>query len=94
MSFSGHHWRLSDGFAQEIRPDGTLPRNDRFATRSDTLPSFRAAAAWSPGDILTLRASAYTGFRLPTLNELYRPFTVFPVVTRANAALKPATPKR
>lgn len=83
------HWRLSDGFAQEIRPDGTLPRNDRFATRSDTLPSFRAAAAWAPGDVLTLRASAYTGFRLPTLNELYRGFTVFPVVTRANAALAP-----
>jgi iron complex outermembrane receptor protein len=34
-----------------------------------------------------LRAAAYTGFRLPTLNELYRPFTVFPVATRANAAL-------
>src|SRR5690606_7581985 len=29
------------------------------------------------------------GFRLPTLNELYRPFTVFPVRTEANAALTP-----
>ena len=83
------HWRLSDGFAQEIRPNGTSQRDDRFATRSDTLPSFRAAAAWSPASVLTLRASAYTGFRLPTLNELYRGFTVFPVVTRANAALAP-----
>ncbi len=34
-----------------------------------------------------LRASAYSGLRLPTLNELYRPFVVFPVTTRANAAL-------
>ena len=37
---------------------------------------------------LDLRAAAYTGLRLPTLNELYRPFVVFPVVTEANAELK------
>lgn len=83
------HWRLSGGVAQEIRPDGTLQRNDRFAPRSDTIPSFRAAAAWTPAPPVTLRASAYTGYRLPTLNELYRGFTVFPVTTRANAALTP-----
>ena len=82
------HWRLSEGIAQEIRPDGTLQRNDRFAARSDTIPSFRAAAAYALGPV-TLRASAYTGYRLPTLNELYRGFTVFPVTTRANAALDP-----
>ena len=41
---------------------------------------------------LDLRAAAYTGLRLPTLNELYRPFVVFPVTTRANAAL--ANPTR
>src|SRR5690606_3284816 len=28
-----------------------------------------------------------TGLRLPTLNELYRPFVVFPVTTNANAEL-------
>jgi outer membrane receptor protein involved in Fe transport len=37
---------------------------------------------------LALRGSAYTGLRQPTLNELYRSFTVFPVVTRANPALE------
>ena len=36
---------------------------------------------------LRLRAAAYSGLRLPTLNELYRPFVVFPVTTNANAAL-------
>ncbi|HET7410051.1 MAG TPA: TonB-dependent receptor, partial [Paracoccaceae bacterium] len=30
---------------------------------------------------------AYTGYRLPTLNELYRPFVIFPLVTQANAQL-------
>ncbi|WP_240502323.1 TonB-dependent receptor domain-containing protein [Sphingomonas panacis] len=38
---------------------------------------------------VALRAVAYTGFRLPTLNELYRSFTVLPVVTNANPDLKP-----
>ena len=43
---------------------------------------------FDPGGGVALRAAGYTGFRLPTLNELYRPFTVFPILTRANAALK------
>ena len=38
--------------------------------------------------LIALRAAAYSGLRLPTLNELYRPFVVFPVVTQANAALE------
>ena len=36
---------------------------------------------------MAVRAAGYTGFRLPTLNELYRPFVVFPITTRANEAL-------
>jgi outer membrane receptor protein involved in Fe transport len=36
---------------------------------------------------LSLRTAAYSGIRMPTLNELYRPFVVFPVTTQANAAL-------
>ncbi|MBA4354258.1 MAG: TonB-dependent receptor, partial [Novosphingobium sp.] len=40
------------------------------------------------GEVLALRAAAYSGLRQPTLNELYRPFTVFPVTTQANATLR------
>ena len=36
-----------------------------------------------------LRAAAYTAFRAPTLNELYRSFRVGDVLTRANAELTP-----
>ena len=39
------------------------------------------------GGGLAVRGAAYTGFRVPTLNELYRPFVVFPVTTQANEAL-------
>lgn len=84
-----NHWRLSDGYAQEVRPDGLFQTDSRFAARSGTIASGRGAVAWTVAQGLELRASAYTGFRLPTLNELYRGFTVFPVTTRANAALAP-----
>ena len=39
-------------------------------------------------DAVRLRAAAYRGLRQPTLNELYRPFVVFPVVTNANENLE------
>lgn len=83
------HWRLTGGYAQEVRPDGSFQTDSRYAGRSGTIATVRGAAAWTVADGLALRASAYTGFRLPTLNELYRGFTVFPVTTRANAALSP-----
>jgi outer membrane receptor protein involved in Fe transport len=83
------HWRQEGGFQQEFRADGTVAADNRFAVQSGTPLSLRGAASWDMADGLALRASAYTGFRIPTLNELYRGFTVFPVVTRANAALAP-----
>ncbi len=57
--------------------------------RSDWEVTWRAGALVEASEAVTLRAAAYTGFRLPTLNELYRPFVVFPVTTQANAALAP-----
>jgi outer membrane receptor protein involved in Fe transport len=47
----------------------------------------RGGARWQASEALALRAAGYSGLRLPTLNELYRPFVVFPVVTQANAQL-------
>ncbi|RYE04388.1 MAG: TonB-dependent receptor, partial [Sphingomonadales bacterium] len=38
---------------------------------------------------VTLRTAAYRGWRLPTLNELYRPFRAGADATAANAALNP-----
>lgn len=83
------HWRQQGGFQQEFRADGTVAADNRFAEQSGTPLSLRGAASFAATNALSLRASAYTGFRVPTLNELYRGFTVFPVVTRANAALSP-----
>ena len=61
-----------------------------YPDRSDWEVTWRAGARYTVSDALALRGAAYTSFRLPTLNELYRPFVVFPVTTQANAALLPA----
>ena len=78
---------IRDGFYVERDGAGMLVRDDGFAGRSGWDASFRGGALFDAGGGISLRAAAYTGLRLPTLNELYRPFVVFPVTTNANAAL-------
>ena len=80
-------WTIRNGFFAERSANGSVVRDDNFADRASWETSARVGALYAPRDAFALRVAAYTGFRLPTLNELYRPFTVFPVTTRANAAL-------
>ena len=68
---------------------GLVTQDSSYANRSDWAFSGRAGALYHVSDAVALRGAAYSGFRLPTLNELYRPFVVFPITTQANAALKP-----
>lgn len=82
-------WSIDDGFFRSFGPTGGVTGDTRFADRSGWRFSGRAGALLRPDDGIALRAAGYTGFRLPTLNELYRPFVVFPVTTQANAALGP-----
>lgn len=82
--------RIADGFYRAIDArTGAVIRDDAFPTRADWLLTYRAGALYRATGALSLRAAAYSGLRLPTLNELYRPFVVFPVVTRANEELAP-----
>ena len=84
-------WTITRGYFTEANAVGTVMVSNRFADRSGWQTSLRGGAVLRLGQVLGgglgLRGSAYTGLRLPTLNELYRPFTVFPVSTRANAGL-------
>ena len=86
--FRADHWTIDDGFYREVDGGGALVTDNRFADRSGWDTSFRGGAVWHAGSGLSLRAVGYNGLRLPTLNELYRPFVVFPVVTMANEALR------
>ncbi|WP_327196690.1 TonB-dependent receptor [Sphingomonas sp. Leaf231] len=83
-------WRLTDGRLREnTLATGAVLTTSDFADRSGTEWTGRAGAAWTLAAPLTLRASAYRGWRLPTLNELYRPFRVGPDAVAANGALAP-----
>ena len=82
-------YTIADGFYRAVNPDGSVEQDDAYPTRQDWEVTWRAGALFDVSDALRLRAAAYTGFRLPTLNELYRPFVVFPVVTQANENLDP-----
>ncbi|GAA5049282.1 TonB-dependent receptor [Erythrobacter westpacificensis] len=82
-------YSINDGFYRAVEADGTVVTDDTFADRSDWEVTWRAGARLQMSRKLTLRTAAYSGFRLPTINELYRPFVVFPVVTQANAQLEP-----
>lgn len=88
------HWKISDGFYHVTILSGPAPVNPcaaptACANRSDWQVSGRAGALLDVNDAIAMRAAAYIGFRLPTLNELYRSFVVFPIATQANPGLRP-----
>lgn len=79
---------ITGGFYRAVSATtGAVVGEVNAADRADWSLSWRAGAQVYATRRLDLRAAAYTGLRLPTLNELYRPFVVFPVTTEANANL-------
>ena len=83
-------WTISEGRLQErVLATGALLTDASFADRSGWEPTGRAGIAWRAADSLTVRGAAYLGWRLPTLNELFRPFRVGTDATAANAELEP-----
>jgi outer membrane receptor protein involved in Fe transport len=82
-------WAMTDGKLVERAIGGGLVTDSRFDDRAGWEGSGRIAAGRRLGDSLALRAAAYRGWRLPTLNELYRPFRAGADATAANQALDP-----
>jgi outer membrane receptor protein involved in Fe transport len=82
-------WWIQDGFFRQGNFGGPLDDETTFANREGWRFTGRAGLAWQPVNPLTIRAAGYTGWRLPTLNELFRPFRVGADATAANAALRP-----
>ena len=83
----GDRWTITRGFFREANAAGAVTTQTRYGDRHGFEATGRAGALFHASDAIALRTAAYTGFRLPTLNELYRPFVVFPITTQANAAL-------
>ncbi|MES2444822.1 MAG: TonB-dependent receptor [Pseudomonadota bacterium] len=83
------HWDIIGGHLLERALTGAAVTDLSFASRDGWEATGRLGAAFRASDAFTLRAAAYRGWRLPTLNELYRPFRVGADATAANAGLAP-----
>jgi vitamin B12 transporter len=82
-------WSIRNGrLLERTIATGVSLRADRPADRNGWEPTGRVGIAYEAGSV-TLRSAAYLGWRLPTLNELYRPFRVGADATAANPTLKP-----
>ena len=83
------HWSIRKGRLIETTiATGALLRDDRAPKRTGWEPTARAGFAYAQGSAV-VRGAAYLGWRLPTLNELYRPFRIGADATAANPALDP-----
>ena len=84
------HWAISDGeLVERLLATGVATRDDHYPNRNGWRPTARAGAFFDLGGGLSLRSAAYLAWRLPTLNELFRPFRAGPDATAANASLRP-----
>lgn len=73
-------WAITQGHYEERNAAGvvtsTSATDPAVAARSGWQGSWRAGAMLNAASWAALRGAAYTGLRLPTLNELYRSFTL------------------
>ncbi len=76
-------------FSERDLASGFLTRDILYADRSQWLGSARAGGEVALSPRTSLRTAAYTGWRPPTLNELFRPFRLGSDATAANAELDP-----
>jgi len=94
VTFSGgarlDRWEVSDGhlFEQTIAT-AAVTRDEHFAKREGWLPTARGGVLAPIGGGFSLRGAVYLGWRMPTLNELFRPFRAGADATAANADLDP-----
>ena len=92
LSARGDRWRNYNGHNLETTVATGLPTaNNRpsIPDRRDTVVSPHAGALYHLSDRVSVWAAANSGFRAPTLTELYRQFSVGAITTRPNDQLGP-----
>lgn len=83
-------WSINNGSRRERSlSTGETLVDERFPKRSGWRPTTRFAAGVPLSPHFELRSAAYLGWRLPTLNELFRPFRAGPDAVAANPLLEP-----
>ncbi len=89
------HWRTYNGVRNEYNIENGFPgfaspdRADVIDDRDGLQFSGRLGGDYKVTDAIKLRGAAYKSWRLPTINEYYRPFRVVNDITEANSALVP-----
>ena len=84
------YWQVSDGHLfEKVIATGAVLRDDHDAKRHGWLPTARGGVLVPIGGSFSLRSAAYLGWRMPTLNELFRPFRAGLDATAANPELDP-----
>lgn len=83
-------WSITNGhlFEQTIAT-GAVLTDDHDPSRGGWLPTARGGLTVPLGSGVSLRSAAYLGWRMPTLNELFRPFRAGSDATAANPDLGP-----
>ncbi len=85
----GDHWSQSNGRLREIAlVDDTVTKEQEYPDRNDWEPSASISGDYRISDQLALTLGAGYSFRIPTINELYRPYRVGSDITDANADLQ------
>ena len=80
---------MTDGHLfEKVIATGAVLRDDKDPKRDGWLPTARGGGG-EMGNGLSLRTAAYLGWRMPTLNELFRPFRAGLDATAANPDLDP-----
>jgi outer membrane receptor protein involved in Fe transport len=83
-------WSIEAGRLRErVIGTGAPVTTTDYPDRNGTEATARGGLAYKLGSGFSVRSAAYLGWRLPTLNELYRPFRAGVDATAANPALKP-----
>jgi outer membrane receptor protein involved in Fe transport len=80
-------WREYSGYSDSRPLLGLTVSRNSFTNRAKSALSPRLSALFRVNELLSLTGSVSTGFRQPTLNELYRSFRVGNVLTLANEQL-------
>ncbi len=82
-------WRVGEATRVERGLDGTVFADERVGGRFGWEPTGRLGAVLAVTPRLDARAAASLGWRLPTVNELARPFRVGADATAADPGLSP-----
>lgn len=83
-------WAITQGkLVERSVATGATLTNSTYASRDGWRPTGRVAGAMTLAPGVTVRSAAYLGWRLPTINELFRPFRAGADATAANPELRP-----